>query len=126
MAKEIRKTALDVKDVNAHGRSFVGTVVSDKMAGTVVVAWKRRIYVPKFERYAVKTSKVKVHNPDSISAKEGDVVKIVQCRPISKTKNFIVVEKLSSGEDVVVDQSSQQTATKKETKESANTKKSEK
>lgn len=98
MAKEIRKSSLEIGDVNAYGRSYVGTVVSDKMAATVVVAWKRRIYISKYERYAVKTSKVKAHNPDSISAKEGDVVRIVQCRPLSKTKNFIVVEKLNVAE----------------------------
>lgn len=96
MAEEIKKSKIGLKDVNAYGRSFVGTVVSDKMASTVVVAWKRRIHIPKYERYTTRTSKVKAHNPESIDAKEGDIVKIVQCRPLSKTKNFIVVEKMGT------------------------------
>lgn len=94
MAKEIQQTSLDVKDVRTHGRSYVGKVVSSKMAATVTVAWDRRIYVPKYERYMIRSSKVKAHNPDSISAKEGDTVRIMQCRPLSKTKHFIVVEKI--------------------------------
>ncbi len=103
MEKETRKSSLGLENVNVHGRSYVGTVTSAKMASTVVVSWKRRVYVPKYERYAVKTSKVKAHNPDSIDAKEGDIVKIVQCRPLSKTKNFMVVEKLDSLTESSVD-----------------------
>ncbi|MFW6230494.1 MAG: 30S ribosomal protein S17 [Nanoarchaeota archaeon] len=95
MAKEIKQTSLDLNDVRTHGRSFVGTVISDKMNATVTVEWKWRVYIPKYERYMVKTSKVKAHNPDAIDAKEGDTVRIVQCRPISKTKHFIVTEKIA-------------------------------
>ncbi|MGE0793281.1 MAG: 30S ribosomal protein S17 [Candidatus Woesearchaeota archaeon] len=78
--------------INVHGQSFVGKVVSAKMHKTVVVQWERRVLLPKFERYTKRTSKVSAHNPEEINAKEGDVVKIVETRPISKTKNFIVVE----------------------------------
>jgi small subunit ribosomal protein S17 len=52
----------------------------------------RRVYVPKYERYLNRRSKVKAHNPVEISAKEGDTVIIKECRPISKTKKFVVVE----------------------------------
>ncbi len=99
MAKEIRQTSLDLSNVRTHGRSYVGRVVSNKMNATVVVSWDRKIYVPKFERYMLKTSKVAAHKPDSISLKEGDMVKIKQCRPISKTKNFMVIENLEGADD---------------------------
>ena len=123
MENETRKSALGLENVNVHGRSYVGTVISAKMASTVVVSWKRRVYISKYERYAVKTSKVKAHNPDSINAKEGDIVKIVQCRPLSKTKNFMVVEKLDSLTDVSSDakvelKQDEKKSPKKETKES--------
>ena len=80
--------------LKVHGRSFVGVVTSDKMSKTVSVSWERRQFVPKYERYEKKVSKIKAHNPDCISAKEGDKVRIVECRPLSKMKNFVIVEKL--------------------------------
>ena len=78
--------------VKLRGRSFVGLVVSDKMIKTVVVAWTRRLFVKKFERYEKKRSKINAHNPECINAKKGDLVKITETRPLSKTKTFVVTE----------------------------------
>lgn len=80
-------------DVQTHGRTFTGTVVSDKMRKTVTVQWARRHFVPKYQRYERRYSKVKAHNPDEIDAKVGDRVTIMETRPISKTKNFIIIKK---------------------------------
>lgn len=80
------------KSLGTRGKSFVGIVVSDKMARTVSVEWSRRLYVPKYERYLIRKSSVKAHNPEEINAKTGDKVRIVETRPISKTKKFIVTE----------------------------------
>ena len=79
-------------EISVHGKIQIGKVVSAKMHKTVIVEWERRVLLPKFERFTKKTSKVAAHNPDSIGAKEGDIVKIGETRPISKTKNFIVLE----------------------------------
>jgi small subunit ribosomal protein S17 len=81
-------------NLKIHGKQFVGVVSSDKMSKTVTVTWERRVYLPKYERYEKKRSKVKAHNPECINAKEGDTVKIMECRPLSKLKNFVVIEKL--------------------------------
>jgi len=78
--------------VKVRGRTFTGTVISAKMQRTATVEWTRRVKIPKYERYAKKRSRVKAHNPDSINAKEGDVVKIMECRPLSKTKHFVIVQ----------------------------------
>ena len=80
--------------LSVHGRMFIGKVISDKMSKSVTVSWDRTIFVPKYERYEKQRSKVKAHNPECISVKAGDIVKIMNCRPISKTKHFVVVEKL--------------------------------
>jgi small subunit ribosomal protein S17 len=80
--------------LKTRGRTFVGEVVSAKAQKTVTVQWMRRVYIPKYERYYQKRSKVKAHNPPEISAKEGDKVVIKECRPLSKTKKFVVVEVL--------------------------------
>jgi len=77
-----------------RGRTFVGKVISDKMPKTVNVEWGRRSYLYKYERYQTKRSRVKAHNPENIKAKVGDMVRIAECRPISKTKKFIVIEKM--------------------------------
>ena len=80
--------------LKVHGRQIVGTVTSDKMKKTVLVSWERRIYVPKFERYEKKMSKVKAHSSPCLNIKTGDTVRIMSCRPLSKTTNFVVIEKI--------------------------------
>lgn len=77
-----------------RGRIFVGKVKSAKMDKAVVVEWTRRIYIQKYERYLEKKSRLAAHNPPCVNAVEGDTVKIVECRPLSKTKSFVVVEVL--------------------------------
>lgn len=78
--------------ISLRGRTFVGRVVSDKMNKTVVVEWERRHFLAKYERYIKRKTKLKAHNPECINAKKGDKVKIMESRPLSKTKNFVVVE----------------------------------
>jgi small subunit ribosomal protein S17 len=79
-------------DIKEHGRTFKGTVTSDKMTKTVTVEFERRHFVPKYERYERRSTTIKAHNPEEIDAREGDVVVIQETRPISKTKSFIVTE----------------------------------
>ena len=88
-----------MKAISVRGKAFTGKVVSAKMHRTVVVEWERRVLIPKYERYEKRRSKVAAHNPDEINAKEGDIVRIKETRPISKTKNFVVVEILNNTED---------------------------
>jgi len=67
-----------------------GKVVSDKMQDTAVVAVSRYVKHPKYKKYMKKTKKFKAHNPGN-KAKEGDMVTIRSCRPLSKTKHFEIV-----------------------------------
>ncbi len=76
----------------ARGRVFVGKVISDRMEKTITVEWPRRVLLPKYERYEKRRSRVKAHNPKCINAKIGQKVKIAECRPLSKTKTFVVME----------------------------------
>ena len=80
--------------LKVRGRSFVGTVVKKDLHRTVTVEWPRRRMVKKYERYEMRRSKVRAHNPEIINAEVGDKVRIVECRKLSKTKNFVVIEKL--------------------------------
>ena len=80
------------KNLTTRGRTFTGTVVSSKSQKTATVEWNRRVYVPKYERYQNKRSRVKVHNPPELAAKEGDQVIVKECRPLSKTKHFVITQ----------------------------------
>lgn len=88
------KSTNDKRPLTTRGRTFVGTVIKAKMHQTATVEWERRRYNAKYERYEKRRSRVKAHNP--ISAVHGDKVKIAECRPISKTKKFIIIEKLGT------------------------------
>jgi small subunit ribosomal protein S17 len=77
-----------------RGKTITGKVKSAKMRRTVTIEVENRTYLKKYDRYEIRLKKLKAHNPDCIAAKEGDTVKITECRPLSKTKKFVVVEKV--------------------------------
>jgi small subunit ribosomal protein S17 len=81
-------------DLKVRGRSFEGTVISAKFAVSPTIEWKRMNFVQKYERYERARTRMKAHNPKCIDAAVGDRVLIMECRPISKTKNFVIVKKL--------------------------------
>ena len=69
----------------------VGTVVSDKMEKTVVVAVERRTAHPVYGKRITRTAKFHAHDEEN-QAREGDTVRIEETRPLSKTKRWRVVE----------------------------------
>ncbi|MEM3361855.1 MAG: 30S ribosomal protein S17 [Candidatus Anstonellaceae archaeon] len=80
-----------------RGLILSGVVVSDKAKKTVIVQRDLVSYIPKYQRYARKISKIAAHNPENINAQVGDVVQIAECRKISKTKAWIVTKILKKG-----------------------------
>jgi len=74
-----------------RGRSMNVSVKSAKSHNTAIVEWHYTKFIPKYERYERRKSKITAHNPSCIKAKEGDVVVVAECRPISKTKSFVIV-----------------------------------
>ncbi len=94
-----KKTCQDDKcpfhgSIKVRGRQHTGTVVSTKMRRSAVVQWEHRHFIPKYERYERRHTKITVHAPDCLEVKEGDMVRIAETRPLSKTKNFTVIENL--------------------------------
>ncbi len=77
-----------------RGRIFRGTVIEAKSSRTAKVQWQRKFFLPKYERYENRMTGLAVHNPDCIDAKKGDIVSIAECRPLSKTKHFVITEKV--------------------------------
>jgi small subunit ribosomal protein S17 len=69
----------------------IGYVVSDRMDKTVVVAVKRRLFHPTYGKVLSKTSKFKVHDEKN-ECKVGDRVKIMETKPLSKSKRWMIKE----------------------------------
>ncbi|MFQ6094976.1 MAG: 30S ribosomal protein S17 [Candidatus Bathyarchaeia archaeon] len=80
--------------LSIRGKTLEGIVVSAKMDKTVIVRRDFLKYMPKYKRYQRRRSHIPAHNPPCIDVKEDDRVKIAECRPISKTVSFVVVEKI--------------------------------
>jgi len=79
--------------LSVRGLMIQGEVVSDRMAKGAVVKRDRLRFVQKYERYEKLSSRYSVHNPPCISAKKGDKVTIMECRPLSKTISKVIIEK---------------------------------
>ncbi|MEM5804389.1 MAG: 30S ribosomal protein S17 [Candidatus Aenigmatarchaeota archaeon] len=78
--------------LSLRGKVISGTVISAKAAKTAIIEWSFVQYVPKYERYERRKGRVAAYNPECVGAKAGSIVKAVECRPLSKTKSFAVVE----------------------------------
>jgi small subunit ribosomal protein S17 len=72
-------------------RTIEGRVVSNKMQKTVTVLLERQVAHPLYGKIVRRSTKVHAHDEKG-ECKEGDMVRIAECRPLSKTKNWRVVE----------------------------------
>ncbi|HUD41624.1 MAG: 30S ribosomal protein S17 [Dokdonella sp.] len=72
-------------------RTLEGRVVSNKMQKTVTVLLERQVQHALYGKIVRRSTKVHAHD-ESGECREGDVVRISECRPLSKTKNWRVVE----------------------------------
>ena len=71
-------------------RVMQGVVVSDKQDKTVVVKVERRVMHPLYKKFIKRSKKFAAHDPEN-ACKEGDKVRIRECRPISKRKRWEVL-----------------------------------
>ncbi len=74
-------------------REKIGRVVSDKMAKTITVLVETRVAHPLYKKYYMKRAKFYAHDEHG-QAKQGDLVRIVECRPLSRLKRWRLVEVL--------------------------------
>tara|TARA_Y100000310_G_scaffold22873_1_gene21854 strand:+ start:1806 stop:2111 length:306 start_codon:yes stop_codon:yes gene_type:complete len=85
--------------ISLRGRTFKGKVIS-KHPKRVAIEFERTLYIKKYERYAKKKTKLHARLPDCMAEeiKIGDIIEIMECRPISKIIHFIVVKKIGGKE----------------------------
>ena len=79
-------------ELSIRGKLFDGKVVSAKARRTIVVQKEVSVYISKFKRYARSKNSIHAHVPGCIDIEDGDLVRTAECRPISKSVSFVVVE----------------------------------
>lgn len=83
-------------NLKVRGRLFTGIITNTDAHKSATIEFERKYYVPKYERQEKRKTRLRVHNPGCIDAKKGDKVKVSECRPLSKTKKFVIIEKIST------------------------------
>ena len=86
--EQAAQTADAAEDVK-NPRTVSGVVVSDKMDKSITVRVERRVKHPVYGKFVRKSSKVHAHDEDN-SCNVGDVVTVIECRPLSKTKTWML------------------------------------
>ena len=87
--------------LKVHGRTFEGTVTK-KFQRRVVVEFERAVYVRKYERYAKSKTKIHARLPECMEdeIKVGDLIKVKECRPLSKIIHFAVIGKIKDKKEI--------------------------
>ena len=83
-------------------RVLQGTIVSAKSDKTIVVEVERKFRHPLYGKFVKSNKKYKAHDEEN-SGKVGDIVTIEECRPISKTKTWVLKSRVGIKEDTKVD-----------------------
>ncbi len=78
-------------------RTLIGRVTSNKMDKTITVAIERKVKHPLYGKYVKRTTKLHAHDADNV-CQIGDVVAIAECRPLSKTKTFVLHQVLEKAQ----------------------------
>ena len=76
---------------NQIQRTLTGKVVSNKMDKSITVLIERKVKHPVYGKYITRSTKLHAHDEQNV-CQEGDIVMISECRPLSKTKNWMLVE----------------------------------
>src|SRR5882672_12254951 len=92
-------------DIKSVKNEKIGPVVAAKMAKTIVVEVTRRVPHPMYKRIVTKRKKFYAHDAEG-TAKVGDVVRIIECRPMSKLKRWTLGEVIRRAVQVTTDLSS--------------------
>ena len=78
--------------LSIRGKLFEGIVINAKSKGTIVIQKESPIYFKKFKRFGRSKNQIHAHVPSNLDVQEGDHVIAAECRPVSKSVSFVVVE----------------------------------
>ena len=87
--------------VKVRGRIYEGRVTK-KLPSRILIELERMIYSSKFERYYKSRTKIHAHLPKCMEneIQVGDLIRIQECRPLSKILHFVVIKKIKSAEEI--------------------------
>jgi len=87
-------------NLKTRGKSFTGRVIS-KNQKRIAIEFERMIYVRKYERYTKAKTKIHARLPNCMEKdiQIGDLIKIRECRPLSKIIHFVVIEKINENKE---------------------------
>lgn len=80
-----------MNEINETNRMLTGRVLSSAMDKTITVIIERRVKHPLYGKFMRRSTKIHAHD-DSNECNQGDLVRVEQCRPLSKTKTWRLVE----------------------------------
>lgn len=92
-SKKLKIREIKKEEKTVTGKIFTGSVVSNKMAKTVVVEIEKKFQHPIYKKMLKRSRKLKA-DTNNFSLLVGDAVRIKQVRPLSRSKNFMVIEKI--------------------------------
>ncbi len=78
-------------DKKSNRKTLTGSVVSDKMEKTIVLKITRRKLHPLYKKYVTKSKKIKAHDERN-ECSIGDIVRVIESRPLSKDKSWRLLE----------------------------------
>jgi small subunit ribosomal protein S17 len=84
--------------VGTRGRTFTGAVTK-KFPTRAVIEFEKTIYIPKFERYAKRKTKLHAKIPENLDVNLNDLVQIQETRPLSKIIHFQITKIITKSED---------------------------
>ncbi len=79
---------------------FTGKIIKRDTNRSATLEWHKSVFVPKYERYEVRRYRLRVHNPGCLDAHIGDKVVAAKTRPLSKTKNLVIISVVTRGDGV--------------------------
>ncbi len=86
-----------------RGQTIDGRIAARRATNSVVVLREYLHPVPKYDRYEKRSSRYTAHKPPCMTVAVGDEVTIMECRPLSKTKKYVVVEAREGSPDIVIE-----------------------
>ena len=85
-------------DLPVKKEMLKGTIIKKDSSKSATISWQRSIYVPKYERFYLRRSRLRVHNPPCLDAQVGQMVVVARTRPLSKTKNHVIIHIMENDE----------------------------
>lgn len=84
--------------INVKKELFTGKIIKKDTSHSATMEWHKPCYVRKYERYEVRRYRMRVHNPSCINAEIGQEVLVAKTRPLSKTKDHVIIQLIESKE----------------------------